>query len=110
MSTWTSQGVAAREMSNDADPEMREMGDEEVQRLDALLAEHEEALNLLLLPTDPRDERNIYLEVRAGTGGDEAAIFAGDLHPHVHALRGKPRLAGGDPDARATASTAATRK
>jgi peptide chain release factor 1 len=58
---------------------MREMGEEEARRLDALLAEHEKNLNLLLLPTDPRDEHNIYLEVRAGTGGDEAAIFAGDL-------------------------------
>jgi peptide chain release factor 1 len=75
----TSQGVAAREMANDADPDMRDMGAEEVQRVDALLAAHEKTLNLLLLPTDPRDEHNIYLEVRAGTGGDEAAIFAGDL-------------------------------
>jgi peptide chain release factor 1 len=75
----TAQGVAARELAGDSDPDMREMGEEEVRRLDALLGEHEKNLNLLLLPKDPRDEHNIYLEVRAGTGGDEAAIFAGDL-------------------------------
>jgi peptide chain release factor 1 len=59
---------------------MRAMGEEESSRLRQLLAERDQALSLLLLPKDPRDERNIYLEVRAGTGGDEAAIFAGDLH------------------------------
>ncbi|MDQ2640900.1 MAG: peptide chain release factor 1 [Pseudomonadota bacterium] len=75
-----SQLAAALELSEDADPEMRGMGQEESQRLAALLGEHEHGLALLLLPKDPRDERNIYLEVRAGTGGDEAAIFAGDLH------------------------------
>jgi peptide chain release factor 1 len=73
------QSAAARELAGDSDPAMRDMGEEEVRRLEGRLAEHEQALSLLLLPTDPRDERNIYLEVRAGTGGDEAAIFAGDL-------------------------------
>ncbi len=58
---------------------MREMGEEEVRRLEPVLQQQEQGLSLLLLPKDPRDERNIYLEVRAGTGGDEAAIFAGDL-------------------------------
>jgi peptide chain release factor 1 len=72
--------AAARDLSTDADPAMRDMGTEEMQRLAVLLEEHDGALALLLLPKDPRDERNIYLEVRAGTGGDEAAIFAGDLH------------------------------
>jgi peptide chain release factor 1 len=75
-----SQLAAARELSEDSDPAMREMGLEESQRLTALLQERDHALSLLLLPKDERDERNIYLEVRAGTGGDEAAIFAGDLH------------------------------
>jgi peptide chain release factor 1 len=74
------QSVAASELAGDSDPAMREMGVEETHRLAALLTERETALSLLLLPKDPRDERNIYLEVRAGTGGDEAAIFAGDLH------------------------------
>jgi peptide chain release factor 1 len=75
-----SQQQAARSLAADADPEMRQMGEEEVRRLEARLAERDAALGLLLLPKDPRDERNIYLEIRAGTGGDEAAIFAGDLH------------------------------
>jgi peptide chain release factor 1 len=71
---------AARELANDGDPEMRAMGEEEDRRLKQALATHVERLGLLLLPTDPNDERNIFLEVRAGTGGDEAAIFAGDLY------------------------------
>ncbi len=62
-----------------ADPEMRDLADEELKgakvRRDALELE----LQKQLLPKDPNDERNIFLEVRAGTGGDEAAIFAGDL-------------------------------
>ena len=71
--------AAARELAGDPDPEMREMGVEESTRLGTLLQEREIGLSLLLLPKDPRDEKNIYLEIRAGTGGDEAAIFAGDL-------------------------------
>ncbi len=78
--TLEAQAAAARELAADADPDMREMGQEEATRLTALLDERERGLSLLLLPRDARDERNIYLEVRAGTGGDEAAIFAGDLH------------------------------
>ena len=74
------QCAAARELAQDSDPQMREMGAEESRRLELLLAGGDQALSLLLLPKDVRDERNIYLEVRAGTGGDEAAIFAGDLH------------------------------
>jgi peptide chain release factor 1 len=74
------QNIAARELSEDSDPAMREMGQEETMRLNAELEERERGLSLLLLPRDERDERNIYLEIRAGTGGDEAAIFAGDLH------------------------------
>jgi peptide chain release factor 1 len=62
-----------------ADPDMRDMAQEEVERLEARLADLDTELGLLLLPRDPRDEANIFLEIRAGTGGDEAAIFAGDL-------------------------------
>lgn len=69
----------AQLMSKDSDPDMRAMADEEIvaatERRDAL----EKSLQLLLLPKDPNDDRNVFLEVRAGTGGDEAAIFAGDL-------------------------------
>ena len=71
--------AAARELLADGDAAMRSLGEEEVQRLAAQIESAEEDLRLLLLPKDPRDERNIFLEVRAGTGGDEAAIFAGDL-------------------------------
>ncbi len=62
-----------------ADPELRELADEEIPAIEARLAALDESLGLLLIPKDPRDEGNLFLEVRAGTGGDEAAIFAGDL-------------------------------
>ncbi|MFT3907509.1 MAG: peptide chain release factor 1 [Steroidobacteraceae bacterium] len=71
--------AAAQELQRDGDPGMRELGESEVTQLNAQIAAREQSLALLLLPRDDRDERNIYLEVRAGTGGDEAAIFAGDL-------------------------------
>jgi peptide chain release factor 1 len=72
--------TAARELEADSDPGLRDLGTEEVSRLVAALAASEDDLRQLLLPKDARDERNIFLEVRAGTGGDEAAIFAGDLY------------------------------
>jgi len=72
--------AAARELTADADAGMRALGQEEALRLEGALAGEEEELRRLLLPKDPRDEKNIFLEVRAGTGGDEAAIFAGDLY------------------------------
>lgn len=61
------------------DPELRELADEEVEAAQARLARLEDELSLLLVPKDARDDANLFLEVRAGTGGDEAAIFAGDL-------------------------------
>jgi peptide chain release factor 1 len=72
--------AAARELEADADAQLRSLGEEESVRLERALLAAEGELRQLLLPKDPRDERNIFLEVRAGTGGDEAAIFAGDLH------------------------------
>jgi peptide chain release factor 1 len=69
----------AREMAEGPDAEMRELGREEFASLNARIEVEEEALAKELIPKDERDESNIYLEVRAGTGGDEAAIFAGDL-------------------------------
>ena len=69
--------AAARTML--ADPEMADLAGEEIAALEAREAELDTQLNLLLLPSDPRDDGNLFLEVRAGTGGDEAAIFAGDL-------------------------------
>jgi peptide chain release factor 1 len=71
--------AAAREMLTDTDPEMRALGEEELLRVGRDIALAEGGLRKLLIPKDPRDEKNIFLEVRAGTGGDEAAIFAGDL-------------------------------
>jgi len=69
---------AARAMRSD--PEMRELADEEIPSAEARIAELDDRLQLLLIPVDPRDEGNLFLEIRAGTGGDEAAIFAGDLY------------------------------
>ena len=69
----------AEELRADSDAHMRAMGEEEAQRLGSELGAREGALLRMLLPQDPRDAANIYLEIRAGTGGDEAAIFAGDL-------------------------------
>jgi peptide chain release factor 1 len=69
--------VAAGEML--ADPDMRAMAQEEIARLEEERGSLEHALHLALIPADPHDDANIFLEVRAGTGGDEAAIFAGDL-------------------------------
>jgi len=62
-----------------ADPDLRELAEEEVDAAQARLAQLDQDLALLLVPRDLRDEGNLFLEVRAGTGGDEAAIFAGDL-------------------------------
>lgn len=70
---------AAKEMANDSDPEMRELAREEIKDTEAQIENLETELQVLLLPKDPNDTRNIFLEVRAGTGGDEAAIFSGDL-------------------------------
>jgi peptide chain release factor 1 len=62
-----------------ADPEMKELAQEEADKLAAQLAEIEQSLKLLLLPRDPNDERNVVLEIRAGTGGDEATLFAEEI-------------------------------
>ncbi len=69
--------AAAQDMLKD--PDMRELAESEIADLQARQAGLDRELNLLLLPKDARDDANIFLEVRAGTGGDEAAIFAGDL-------------------------------
>jgi peptide chain release factor 1 len=69
----------AREMQKDADSDIRAMADDEVRSIEAGLDAEELALQKLLLPRDEKDSCDIFLEVRAGTGGDEAAIFSGDL-------------------------------
>lgn len=68
---------AAMDMSSD--PELREMAEEELKLAKARLEELQEQLQVQLLPRDPDDGRSVFLEVRAGTGGDESAIFSGDL-------------------------------
>jgi peptide chain release factor 1 len=71
--------AGSQELLKDPDAEVREMANAEVSELETELTELEEQLKLMLLPKDPNDQRNVVLEVRAGTGGDEAALFAGDL-------------------------------
>ncbi|HHI93445.1 MAG TPA: peptide chain release factor 1 [Gammaproteobacteria bacterium] len=69
----------AEALLKDDDPEMRKMGEEELENAKARQQTLELELQKLLLPTDPNDSSNTFLEIRAGTGGDEAALFAGDL-------------------------------
>ena len=71
--------LETRGMANDADREMAEMAQEELQSLQRQLEETEARIRALLVPKDPNDEKNVIVEVRAGTGGDEAALFAADL-------------------------------
>jgi peptide chain release factor 1 len=66
-------------MLNDDDSSIRKLTQDELPRLKARLSEEEKRLKMLLMPKDPNDGRNVYIEIRAGTGGDEAALFAGDL-------------------------------
>ena len=69
----------SKQLLEDSDPDVREMARAEVESLEQERLQLEEQLKLLMLPKDPNDERNIILEIRAGTGGDEAALFAGEL-------------------------------
>lgn len=71
---------SAQEMLNEDDDDMREMAEEEITEAKASIETLEGELEILLLPKDPNDDNNCYLEIRAGAGGDEAAIFAGDLY------------------------------
>ena len=66
-------------LMNEQDPEMKEMAREEIQLCEARIPELEEQIKLMLVPKDPEDAKNVVLEIRGGTGGDEAALFAGDL-------------------------------
>src|SRR5258708_11675451 len=75
---WT-QVAEARLMVSDADAEMRQMAQEEIVRIEPTLVQMEEDLKVLLLPKDPNDEKNVLLEIRAGTGGDEATLFASEI-------------------------------
>ncbi len=76
----TEELAEAKEIFKEAkDPEMKEMASMEVSELESQLEQLESKLKVLLLPRDPNDDKNIMLEIRAGTGGDEASIWAGDL-------------------------------
>jgi peptide chain release factor 1 len=70
----------ARSMADDSDEEMRAMAREEVDRLSAESDRLENELRVMLVPTDPNDDRNVIVEVRAGAGGEEASLFAADLY------------------------------
>ena len=79
--------AAARE-ETEADPELHDLAREEIiERTEQQEAHLVEALRVLLLPRDPNDDRNVIIEIRAGAGGEEAALFAADLLPHVQPLR-----------------------
>lgn len=76
----TQEAIAATEaMLKESDADMREMAEDELKELQKKLAELEEELQILLLPQDPNDTHNVFLEIRAAAGGDESSIFAGDL-------------------------------
>ena len=67
-------------LADDLDDDMAQMVKEEIKTLSAQVESLEHEINILLLPKDPNDARNVIVEVRAGTGGDEAALFAADLY------------------------------
>src|SRR5579863_3779178 len=69
----------ARAMLAESDPDLRAMAQEEVAALEPRVGALEEELKILLLPKDPNDEKNVVLEIRAGTGGDEATLFAAEI-------------------------------
>ena len=79
-----------RELLEEDDEELAELARAEIEDAEEKLPELERRMSLLLVPKNPNDDKNVILEIRAGTGGDEAALFAGDLLRIVHALcRGK---------------------
>ncbi|HVV69859.1 MAG TPA: peptide chain release factor 1 [Gammaproteobacteria bacterium] len=71
--------ASAEKLLEEADPELKQLAEEEIAEQRQKLETLEERLKILLLPQDPNDQRNVFLEIRAAAGGDEAAIFAGDL-------------------------------
>lgn len=81
--------LANKELIFDSDHDMSDMAKEEVKRIEPLLAVCTEALQVLLLPKDPNDDKNILLEVRAGAGGDEAALFVAEVYRMYERFAGK---------------------
>ena len=85
----------ARVMRLDADPELREMADAEIAQLEPEVVSLEEQLKVLLLPKDPNDDKNVVIEIRAGTGGDEATLFAAEIfrvNTSLHVGKGDLRV------------------
>lgn len=85
--------LASESLMKDPDLEMRKLAEEEWKESKTKVESLAHSLNLLLLPKDPNDQRNIYLEIRAGAGGEEAALFSGVLFRMYSRFR-KPRMAG----------------
>ena len=83
-------------LEEESDPEMRELLKEELSQAKKSTGELEHHLKLLLLPKDPNDEKNVIVEIRAGAGGDEAALFARRGLQNVREIRGEQALEGGD--------------
>ena len=69
----------SRELMRDSDPEIKELARNEIEALNKKIEKLEQQLRLLLMPKDPNDDKNVLVEIRAGTGGEEAGLFAGDL-------------------------------
>jgi len=67
-------------LDTEDDPEMRQMAEDEIVRIEGVMEELHDQMQAMLLPKDPRDEKNVIMEIRAGTGGDEAGLFAADLY------------------------------
>jgi peptide chain release factor 1 len=84
-------------MLEDTDSSIRDMAKEELPVLEQKMQECSNNLQTLLLPRDPNDSRNIFLEIRAGTGGDEAALFAGNLFTAKVSMEGSRRLSVASP-------------
>ncbi|MEO0897336.1 MAG: peptide chain release factor 1 [Bacteroidota bacterium] len=82
----------AKEMLGENDPEMKEMAKMELSELEPLVSPMEEELKILLIPKDPNDSKNVVLEISSGTGGDEAALFVGDLFKMYQRYCEKKRL------------------
>ena len=97
------------ELLNGSTPTTQAMAREELPGLKAQRDELEAQLKLLLLPKDPNDEKDVILEIRAGAGGDEAGLFAEEVHADVPALRGQEGLEGGDRRHEPPATRAASR-
>jgi len=87
----------ARQLLDDSDVEIKALASDEVAEASVALEEIESALQVLLLPKDPNDGSNVFLEIRAGTGGDEAAIFSGDLFRMYHRYAEQKGIPGSDP-------------